>query len=246
MKIVSFNIFDGGQARLPKILAIINKENPDYLAIQEANGFEAATILDYKNYALSLAPSGYHVATFSRIAFSSVQTYTGQFKNAALQTICDLPFGKTVICNTHLSPWTEDERQKELAIIIKSQEKYDYKIILGDLNSLSPHDSFPEKEVNNFNAYQRKKFMKNGKLCFDTINMLLNNGYVDVAQEKGFADIKTVHKSTQEKYAHSTMLRLDYIFISRSLLKFLKSARVIINSKTKKVSDHYPVEMVLI
>jgi len=250
MKIISFNIFDGGRARMPKIISVIKQENPDFLAIQEANGFEKdnyktlkelAAVLGYKYFAIALAPSGYHVASFSRYKFVAQIALTDKFRNAALQTVINQPYGKLAICNTHLSPWTESERIREIEIIEKAQKNYQYKIILGDINSLSPQDSFSDQQISKFNDYQRKKLMKDGRLCFDVISKLLKNGYLDAAWEKGAGDIKTVHKSTQEKYAHSTLLRLDYVFVSKQLKEFLHNAKVIVNPDTDQTSDHYPI-----
>lgn len=50
----------------------------------------------------------------------------------------------------------------------------------------------------------------------------------------------TASTSINEYSAHSNM-RLDYIFLSKSLLNHLKDYSVIKNNITEKASDHYPI-----
>jgi len=91
---------------------------------------------------------------------------------------------------------------------------------------------------------QLKKFTTDGKLRFDAISKILDQGYVDSAVLMGKNSEHTAPTAINEYAAHFNM-RLDYIFISKALLFHLKGYSVIKNDLTNKASDHYPVIVTL-
>ena len=46
MKLMAYNILKGGENRLGLILEVIKKENPDFLVVNEANGFDKNDVLN--------------------------------------------------------------------------------------------------------------------------------------------------------------------------------------------------------
>ena len=92
---------------------------------------------------------------------------------------------------------------------------------------------------------QLKKFTTDGKLRFDAISKIISNGYVDCAVRLGKNKEYTAPTSINEYSAHSNM-RLDYIFLSESLIRHLKGYKVIKSDLTEKASDHYPVVVELL
>lgn len=72
----------------------------------------------------------------------------------------------------------------------------------------------------------------------------MSTGYIDSALELNKNLENTVPTFANEDNAHSNF-RLDYIFLSESLVPHLKNYEVVKNSLTNKASDHYPVTVTL-
>jgi len=68
----------------------------------------------------------------------------------------------------------------------------------------------------------------------------LSGDYLDSGYLSGKVNVFTAPTEVNEYNAHTNM-RLDYIFISKSLKSYLKSYEVIKNALTQKASDHFPV-----
>ena len=113
------------------------------------------------------------------------------------------------------------------------------------MNSLSKHSGHRDGMIKSFNGMQVKKFTTNGKLRFDAIDKIMAKGYYDSALLLKKNKVYTAPTSLNEYEAHSNM-RLDYIFVSESLIKNVKSSEAVKNTLTEKASDHYPVIVKLV
>jgi exodeoxyribonuclease III len=259
MRILSYNILYGGQdrhgSRLPKILDAISHINADCALIQEANRFDenlfsilgsSARALGFDHAAMSAADDidglgGYSVATFSRNEFRAIDTFHGKFRNAALQTVIDTDLGQISICNIHLTPGSEDDRLRELAVVLDAQRKYDFKIIAGDFNSLSPEDHYDADMIAQFNQTQKRKFTRTNRLRVEVISRVLDEGMIDVARALGKSHELTVPTKMAVDAAHKTPLRIDYVFASQKLVPYIGQFGVEKNALTDHASDHYPI-----
>lgn len=249
MKLMTYNIFDGGQERLPFILEAVKKESPDYLTINEANGFnvddekilrEFAEKVNLPHYDISLSGEyDYHVAVFSKYPFKKVQKLKSLMR-ACLVVELETELGEISIASFHLTPYTEDLRLPEIDLVLKSQTGIKNSILMGDMNSLSKADQYDSSIIKDFNDTQIKKYTTDGNLRFDVTEKILSAGYHDCALELKRNKDNTVPTLLNEDSAHGHM-RLDYIFLSKSLLPCLGKYRVIKNELTDKASDHYPV-----
>ena len=172
MKIMTFNILTGGTnedgSRIEFIKEAISEVSPDFLALQEANGFERDNnrllkemsqhiglpyyalsdgLIEDRGFSSSRIQSEvrrYHLATLSRYPFKSRYVYSqADFAIAPpLCTVIDSFVGELSICNIHLDTWSEDKRLKELEVILKDGAEYENRILLGDLNSVSDDDNY--------------------------------------------------------------------------------------------------------
>lgn len=253
MKLMTYNILNGGNERLPIILKIIKKESPDYLTINEANTFAKDENKILKQVAdktgfpfFDIALSGeydYHVAVFSKYPFKKV-TKLQPLMRACLVIQIDSAFGELSIASLHLTPYTEDLRHPEIDRIVEFQKKFKNRILMGDMNSLSRHDDYDPEMIKSFNDMQTKKFTTNNNLRFDAIEKILSVGYCDSALQMHKNKESTAPTSINEYGAHSNM-RLDYIFLSKTLISHLIEYDVIKNGLTERASDHYPIKILL-
>ena len=246
---MTYNILNGGEAGLDLVIDIVKKESPDYLTINEANAFsdknnkllkEFADRTGFKYYELGISGEyDYHVAALSRYPLKHVQK-PQPLMRACVISLIETALGKISVASLHLTPYTEDLRLPEMDLILSYQRTFKNKILMGDMNSLSPNDDYNPDIVASFNDIQTKKFTTDGKLRFDVIGKILSNGYIDSAVKLRKNKERTAPTAINEFSAHSDM-RLDYVFISESLAPYLLEYKVVKNDRTEKASDHYPV-----
>ena len=249
MKLMTYNILGGWEDRIELIIDTVLDESPDILVVNEANAFvpdisghlallSETTDLSYA----AAAPSGqddFHVLLFSKKPFHYVQFLTPLVRAGVFATV-DTVFGELTIVGTHLSPFNEDERVTEIASILEAVKHHPRTVILGDLNSLSPHDDYPHLTWERMNDVQRTKFTTDRELRFDTIRRIEEAGFVDVAAARGCNDQPTSPTAITHDIAHADT-RLDYIFVSQALREAVTDYRVVRTPDTEIASDHYPV-----
>lgn len=249
MKLMTYNILGGWEDRIELIIDTVLDESPDYLVVNEANAFvpdisgHMALLAETTDLAYAAAaPSGqdtFHVLLFSRKPFQYVQFLTPLVR-AGVFAIVDSVFGELTIVGTHLTPFTEDERLAEISSILKAVESHPRTILMGDLNALSPHDTYEHLTWERMNSVQRDKFTTDRRLRFDTIEKIEAAGFVDTAVARGCNHLPTSPTAITHDIAHADT-RLDYIFVSKSLAEAVVDYRVVRNPNTEIASDHYPV-----
>jgi len=252
MKLVTFNILDGGVdrfgSRLDFILGAINAAKPDFLALQETIASDGDSLglvqqisrnTGLQHYALSRGPAQestaqyqYRVASLSCYPLKRVVTLPDPpIKSAALHTVIDSPLGELSICNVHLDAYSEDIRLQQLEIILKLRPECGQQILLGDLNSVTSVDQYDPETLQ-------------VEPRFDVVEQLKRD-YVDVAAHVGLGDRDTHPTPSSRNRTFTVPVRVDYILASHSLTARIKSAAVIKTPDSEQASDHYPIEVTL-
>lgn len=255
MKLMTYNILAGGRTRFPLILTIIRQAAPDFLAIQEANGFEKNDFQRLKEWSqalnlpyFELAPAtryDFHIASLSRYPFKKVEKIK-LLQNACLLTEIESPLGRVTVVNAHPYPQEERERLKDIEKVLSAISNKLHPILLGDMNALSPLDGYPQTIVDQFNVYHLLKFTQNGTLVFTCIQKILAAHFTDVAVFLKQNQVPTAPNGIDlhEPFTithNQPSIRLDYVFVRKELIKNLSVYKVIINDTTRKASDHFPV-----
>jgi exodeoxyribonuclease III len=253
VEIMSYNVLDGANRTIPPLVRTVQSKDPDVLAIQEANGWEEEdgriprivseqTGLPY--YYLSLSTqSVYHTAFFSRFPIEYVEAIPG-FRNSALLAVVNTEFGPTGFCNAHFSPFGEDHRLPELKGALNALSRYKNKVLMGDLNSLSPEDNYDPRMVEEFSEGQLTKFTRRGSLRFDVLKRTRSAGFRDSAVETGQNHINTVPTPVNTDPYH-TSLRLDYILLAGPIAQAVRAYEVVKTPDSDQASDHYPIVITL-
>lgn len=255
MKLITYNILAGGRTRLPKIISLLKQLQPDILALQEAVGFLnnggallklLAAKLGLPYYDLSPAAKyDFSVATFAKFPMTNVQKIPLLQNSCLIATLNTEPFGEITFCNAHLCPFTETERVREINMIINKLKGKTRVILCGDMNSLSPDDNYPDSLVSQLDEKHFKQHTQNGKLSFRAISALGQSGLVDVAKARGKNHVKTAPTGIDLKEDGIPytlpLMRLDYVFVSKDLLRFASGYEVIKTEVTVGASDHFPV-----
>ena len=149
---MTYNLGDGGKNYIPSIVNVIKKEMPDILVLNEASWLNKKPYTpEWLSIELSLPhfvfgksnKSINHVAIFSKFNLENVTTVNG-LQNAGIIAIAKTELGDVSVAGVHLASNTEDTRLVEIANIISQQKNCQFKVILGDLNSISSEDEFKD------------------------------------------------------------------------------------------------------
>jgi endonuclease/exonuclease/phosphatase family metal-dependent hydrolase len=249
MKLMAYNILGGWKDRMDLIIETVEEESPDCLVLNEANALlpdldghlallSARTGLLYT----ACAPSGedtFHVIMLSRRPFKRTE-FLAPFARAGLLCVLDSEFGEVAIVGTHLTPYDEVARLKEINVLLNATARIENVVLMGDLNALSHEDEYAHLTFETMNEKQRAKFTEDQELRFDVIRKLRASGYLDSAVLQGKHHIHTVPTALKDDIAHAHM-RLDYIFVSPALAPYLDRYEVVKDRNTHIASDHYPV-----
>jgi endonuclease/exonuclease/phosphatase family metal-dependent hydrolase len=249
LRIASYNILKGGDKRLGYTSKVINGMNPDICGVLEAVGWQDkktyykkfAKNLGYDFFDVAIANSKYNIAIFSKIPVKIITIKKG-IRHVVLEAVIkNGPFKGLGIFFVHLSPVSEDARLLELKELLKYVSKLPSAIIMGDFNSLSVNDPYDKKNI--LKIFKKNNITKFGinKLRFDVIKKIESSEFLDVMKYLKNPLIATTGTPSNEDINHIAGLRIDYAFLAKNTLKYLRKAKVFKNSIAGKASDHYPL-----
>jgi len=248
LRIACYNILHGGGERLDGIFKVIEEINPDICGVLEAVGWGDKTKdlksytedLGYKIFEIGKANSKYNIAVLSKIPLKIKEIKEG-IQHVILEAVIQIgPFKNLQIFFVHLSPKSEDARLLEIEKLLELIPKSSNVIVMGDFNSLSPHDPYNQEDLTEI--FKAKKITKYGDktLRFDVIEKI-ESLMVDGARYLKFPFTNTTPTPSNEDEMHATDLRIDYVFLTENIVKYLKKIEILKNIKTEKASDHYPL-----
>jgi endonuclease/exonuclease/phosphatase family metal-dependent hydrolase len=144
------------------------------------------------------------------------------------------------IIGAHLNPFGGDARLLEVQHLIRFL-RAEPAFVLGDLNSLSPHDT---------EAYQPERWLprrrarhvlpeSGGRIDTRAISALEGADLVDVFRHRGAACPTALTRLG----AHSEdyQVRIDYVFASPSAAERITRADRVSTPEVEAASDHYPL-----
>lgn len=246
LRILSYNILAGGENRIPLISSVIQKQQPDVVALLEARKLSNAEILAQElGMSLTIGEANNinqdHVLWLSRLPVLRAKNHRlPVFAKTLLEIEIRWEGAPLVLYTTHLKAGRSEEHEQrraaEMQTIIEIMRHIGNQphLLVGDLNALHPADQ------PNVSTYLATEPWEKGDDLGDVhlrqaIPLLLAAGYVDCYRE--------VHPATPGyTYKLPTPgLRLDYIFASPPLAKRLHACDVVTGGKAEMASDHYPV-----
>ncbi|TME28491.1 MAG: hypothetical protein E6I75_23570 [Chloroflexi bacterium] len=237
LKLMSWNIQEGGDGRLDAIAALIGAQKPDCVALLEMDSLGNAEALASE---LRMALTYGQANCPSAVAWLTTQPPAKADNHRVLQlakTLLEIELewhGVPLrLFATHLgSRWDVQQPADEVLTILQvlAQSGGDRHVLVGDMNALRPGEPVgtpPAGEV-------RRGDAADGALRV-AIGRVLAAGYVDCfrhlhARRRGFA-----------YPSQWPWLRLDYIFASPRLAPYLDRCDVIDTRLARCASDHLPV-----
>jgi endonuclease/exonuclease/phosphatase family metal-dependent hydrolase len=248
MRLVSYNILDGGEGRADPLAEVLIAQRPDIVALIEAdNDAVVARLADRLSMECVQAAGKRHgIALLSRWPIVESVNHgllRADLSNALLQaTVRQSADQEWVLGLLHLHPRATDEddrlRRGEIAaiceIFARHRAAHTPHLLAGDFNSDSPVQQI---DIEACQAATRKAWHENGgHLPRGAIEKLLAAGYVDSFLAVNPASAPRIGSFTTQFPGQ----RLDYIF-GFGLENRFQSAWVEQDRLAKYASDHFPV-----
>jgi endonuclease/exonuclease/phosphatase family metal-dependent hydrolase len=237
LKVVSYNILNGGGRRLREIAGVIRSQRPDVVALQEATSRRKAGRLAREldmELVFGEANGKFHVAWLCRMPVRRGENHRVP---GLAKTMLEIELawdGQPLrMFTTHLAGGAEAiHPSREMPIILERLQRLggEPHLLAGDLNSLHPGDGVgplpPGLEP------MGDAIDDDPRLA---IRDILAAGYTDC--------FRALHpESPGYTYpAERPWLRLDYIFASPALAERLDASGIVDDSDARRASDHLPI-----
>jgi exodeoxyribonuclease-3 len=252
MKVMTLNVLSGGEERLDALLALMEREAPDVIVLQECVGWEGGEQLHRVATALKLPagdthvrlgtarprPSGtrYHVAIASRFPLRAVQVHNDPRFLGHCLLRCELDsVPPLTVFGTHFDAHSENLRFVEARYLRSLLDATTFPessaILLGDLNSLSRRDPYPADLADRVRRAGVDKYGHPPR--FEVIDELESSGWVDVLRHRPTASRWVTAR--RQRGGERIDYRTDYIFASPGMAERLLYADVV---PTNQASDH--------
>lgn len=251
MRIVSYNILDGGTGRADLLGRVIEQQNPDVVGLVEAEDASVVTALANRLGMDFIRAegnkSGSASALLSRFPICQSINHAPQHpaltKSLLEATIVDPSGTEWILGVLHLharaAEADEDVREREIAQVLEifrpHRESNRPHVLMGDFNANAPYQSI---EPSLCKMSTRKAWYANGgKLPRRAIARVIEAGYSD--------SLRVVHPLMAETAGsfstESPGQRVDYLFTFGIDAARFKQGRVIYDEPAKDASDHYPI-----
>jgi len=246
LRILSYNILAGGEDRLPLIGHVIQKQQPDIVALLEARSrSNAEALAQHLEMSLTFGEANNihqdHVAWLSHLPVIRANNHRLPVFAKTLLEIEILWEGASLtLFATHLKAGQDQEREQsriaEMQAILRllHAQGNQLQALVGDLNTIHPTDQ-PNGAA--YRTVLRERGEEALQLQFprQVIPLLLETGYVDC--------YRALHPLLAEdaSYTAYRALRLDYIFASASLAQHLWACDIVTGGDAERASDHYPI-----
>jgi exodeoxyribonuclease-3 len=243
--VLSYNILEGLQQSPVQIDVFtdwVGNLDPDIVFYQELNGFTEEKLGELARryghpYVVKIQQDGYRPGISSKHKLCDVERVTENFRLGYVYA----RIGNTHLFAIHLDPFEEDDRLKEIEIVLQhaSTLPADADIMMvGDFNSLAFSDcaSYQSPE---FKAYKLTA-NENWRLRYDVTNTLLCAGYHD-AYRLFHSDFTASWPTAKRIVAMADGCRIDYAFLNARLKEKCIAAEIVYDPVTRFLSDHYPL-----
>ena len=239
----------GGPDRLNAVIAVIEKQQPDILALQELKYFgndhqkRLRTMASAIGMTPHFAPSafGLPVAVLVRppLRMTDRTQMRAGMHHAAASAVVPTGAGALTVVSTHLNPYSGNKRQRE-ARRIAHRNHAELLVIAGDLNSLEPGLDHTATLARLPGEFRKRHLRSDGAVDTRPVAVLLSAGLRDLWPSAGEGDGLTAPTSGGGGHEFSGM-RLDYVLASSAVAAGATQMRVVRGDEAEYASDHYPV-----
>jgi len=249
MKLLTYNILEGGTGRIDPLAEVIRQSDPDVVFIAEAwdeslfHKLADRLGLDCFHAVLPGNASA-AVGVLSKLPIHEAVNYGPQhrgFTRSAMHAIVETPKGNLLpIFGVHLHPREtladEDKRLGELAALFAIADPFAGRphILCGDFNTSHPDQPIDPAKLRP--KVLERIALQGHQLPREVVRKLLERGYVDA---------HSLHHAPEEfdttfTTSHPAM-RVDYFFVTPDLCPHVQGCDAIHHPLARYASDHFPV-----
>jgi endonuclease/exonuclease/phosphatase family metal-dependent hydrolase len=249
VRLLTYNIREGGVGRAEQLAEVISAANPDFVALQEARDpavvKRIAAIAGFDRWE---ARPSHSTGFLSRVpVLEHAWRHPRRTRHAVLEVaLADgLPRVFVLHLRAWFSSWSERQRVRELRGLLdgireqlaRERHAFAFHLVTGDFNALAPGELFDPSPMP---AWIRGMIWLSGRdIERSTIEMMRASEYVDAwrtvhpdaAQEPGFTfPVWNPH------------VRLDYVFTPAPYAGRVRTCEVLqAPEMTRTASDHFPL-----
>jgi exodeoxyribonuclease-3 len=249
LRLLTYNIREGGVGRAEQIAEVITAANPDVVALQEARSpavvEQIAKVAGFKFFGSRTSHSTGFLSNVPVLAYD--WRHPPRTRHALLEVA--LADGYPRIFVLHLrawfSKWTERNRARELRglldgiqeQLIREKRAFAFHVLAGDFNALAPGEVL---DASHMPRWIRAMIWLSGRdIARSTIEMMQSDGYVD-AWRTLYGDHKSEPGYTFPVW--DPHVRLDYVFTPTEFASRFTACEVRRTPDTvRSASDHFPL-----
>ena len=245
LRVMTYNILDGGVNRESFIHEVIKEANPDIVIFQEVFTEEFLKLLSRSlgmNYFIGSGNKERKVALLSKLPVLSFQSYHPIFpiwRNFIDAEIEYEPTKTVRIIGVHpmanLGVVFEIWRFWEISYIARQVRRYANTpcLIAGDFNAIAPGESVKMQTMPNWLKWII--FLQGNRVYHFSIAKFLSAGLVDCFRSLNSNEGFTLPPPNPNS-------RLDYVFVNATMRPYLKKCWVVREpNSVNDASDHFPV-----
>jgi exodeoxyribonuclease-3 len=249
LRLMTWNIKNGGGDRLPAILRVIHREQPDVLCLQELQHFHRYgprlhALAQEAGMTVHLAPAGFAqpVAVLVRpprriLGRSAIRW---RLHHAVAIAVVETTAGPLTVVSAHLDPSSPYRRYREARwLSARYGSARRMTLIAGDMNGLDPGADHTATLDSLDPLYRRRHLGPDGAPDTRALTAFREAGFTDLWTTVGEGDGRTV--PTGFAGHEFGAARLDYLLATAPLAARAKRSWVVRDEATGEASDHYPV-----
>lgn len=249
MRLLTYNIREGGVGRAEQIAEVISAARPDVVALQEARDPAVVRqIAKHAGFEFCGARASHSTGFLSRLPVVRYGwRHPPKTRHALLEVMLADGYPRLFVLHLRawFSKWSEQRRARELrglldgirAQLEREEHAFAFHVLAGDFNALAPGERFDPSPMP---AWIRGMVWLSGRdIARSTIEMMRTDGYVDAW--------RTVHPDMEEKPGFTfpvwnPHVRLDYVFTPAEYASRVRTCEVRKSpAMARTASDHYPL-----
>ena len=249
MRLLTYNIREGGIGRAEEIAEVIKAASPDVVALQEAREpVVVERIASLAGFRFSGSRRSHSTGFLSNVPVLDYGwRHPPRTRHALLEVSLADGFPRVFVLHLRawFSSWSERQRARELRglldgiqeQLIREQHAFAFHVLAGDFNALAPGERLDPSPMP---AWIRGMIWLSGRdIARTTIEMMRSDGYLD-AWRTLYADHQNDPGYTFPVW--NPHVRLDYVFTPAAYASRFTACEVRRAPKeVLKASDHFPL-----
>ncbi len=249
MRLLTYNIREGGIGRAEQIAEVIRSANADVVALQEARDpAVVGLIARLAGFEFFGSRTSHSTGFLSNVpVLNHAWRHPPRTRHALLEVALADGFPRLFVLHLRawFSKWTERQRARELRGLLdgiqeqlrKENNAFAFHVLAGDFNALAPGERFDSSPMP---AWIRGMIWISGRdIARSTIEMMRSDGYIDAW--------RSVHPDLEHEPGYTFPVwnphtRLDYVFTPAEYASRFTAVEVRKTPEVaKRASDHFPL-----